>query len=358
VRILILHDYLDNIGGGEKLMLTLARGIGADVATLDYNPRLAEAMGFGDVAVRSLGATPKLPPLKQVAASLRHRFADFRREYDYFILSGNWSHYAGARHRPNLWYCYTPVRAFYSDYSRLRAGFPFPKNVAFAAWAAAHSVFDRASVRGLDRVVSISQTVKERVRRYYGRESEIVYPGVDTGRFRYGGNGDYWLSVNRLYPEKRVHLQAEAFGKMPEEKLVVVGESLAGDHSAPYAKKLREEAPSNVKFLGTLREDELAGLYSRCRGFICTAVDEDFGMTPVEAMAAGKPVVATREGGYLETVVDGETGVFVEPSAEDIVRGVKLVGEDPGRFRRACEARAARFDNKAFIEGMRALIGI
>jgi glycosyltransferase involved in cell wall biosynthesis len=156
-----------------------------------------------------------------------------------------------------------------------------------------------------------------------------------------------------MYPEKRVDLQVEAFRRMPGERLVVVGGTLAGDHSAEYVRKLMAGTPSNVEYRGRVSEEELVELYGRCKAFICTAVDEDFGMTPVEAMASGKPVVATREGGYLESVVEGETGVFVDANVTDIVRAVREVGGNPERYRRACEKQAVRFDIKVFVENMR-----
>ncbi len=131
MKVLIFHDYMGNLGGGERVVLTMARGLGADVATLDYDKDVARQLGFGDVKVVSLGTTPKVPPLKQVAASLKFFLCDFRKDYDFFIFSGNWAHYAAWRHRPNMWYCHTPVRAFYTDYERLASGMGFFKRILF-----------------------------------------------------------------------------------------------------------------------------------------------------------------------------------------------------------------------------------
>ncbi|MFH1055768.1 MAG: glycosyltransferase [Candidatus Altiarchaeota archaeon] len=352
MKALILHDYLDNIGGGEKLMLALAREVGADFATLDYDSRVVDDMDLTGVNVINLGSTPKLPPLKQIAASMKYSLCDLRRDYDFFIFSGNWAHYAARTHHPNLWYCHTPVRAFYTDYENmaLRMGW---QSTLFRLWVTVHRRLDGRSVRNVDKILVNSKNTQGRVKRYYGRDCEVVYPGIDTKRFGYKESGDFWLSVNRLYPEKRVDLQADAFRMMPDERLVVVGGNLAGDHSNKYVAKLLRNKPANVEYRGRVPEDEVIDLYSRCKGFICTALDEDFGMTPVEAMASGKPVVATREGGYLETVVDGVTGVFVNANALDIKAAVREVGGDPGRYRRACEKRALLFDFKVFVECMK-----
>ncbi len=103
--------------------------------------------------------------------------------------------------------------------------------------------------------------------------------------------------MNRLYPEKRIELQIEAFRRMPEENLVVVGGFAKGDHASRYAENLIKNLPPNARFLGEVTEEELQDLYARCRGLVCTALNEDYGLTPLEAMASGKPVIAIDEGG-------------------------------------------------------------
>jgi glycosyltransferase involved in cell wall biosynthesis len=355
MKALIIHDYLDNIGGGEKLMLTLAREIGADLAALDVNPEVVDAMGFGDVKVIGFGKTNKTPPIKQVSASIKHWMSDFRKEYDFFIYSGNWSRYSAKNHHPNLWYCHTPVRAFYLDGEKIRERLKSYERILFDIWTGLHMRADKHLIKDVDRIIANSQNTRARIKKAYGVDSKVIYPGVDTKKYSHIEDGDFWLSVNRLYPEKRVHLQAEAFRKMPDEKLIVVGACLAGDHSSQYSQKLMREKPDNVQFLGRIAEDELIDLYGRCRGFICTAEDEDFGMTPVEAMSSGKPVIATREGGYLETVIDGETGVFIEPTEESLIEAVKQM-KNPQDYRMACLRRAKWFDVGVFAKAMRSQV--
>ncbi len=100
MKIAIFHDYIGTIGGGEKLVLTLARGLGADVITTDVDEDSVKKMGFEDVKIISLGETIKMPPLKQISVSLRFALCDFSKKYDFFIFSGNWAHYAARRHKP------------------------------------------------------------------------------------------------------------------------------------------------------------------------------------------------------------------------------------------------------------------
>jgi hypothetical protein len=174
-RVAIFHDYIDAIGGGEKTILTLARAINADIITTDVNKDSVKKMGFEDARIISLGRTMKIPPLKQIQASFLFALCNFSKEYDYFIFSGNWAHYAAWRHKPNLWYCYTPVRAFYDLKEAMANRQPnIFLRVLFLLWADVHSYFDRFSVARIQKIVVISKNVLGRVRRFYGREAKVV----------------------------------------------------------------------------------------------------------------------------------------------------------------------------------------
>lgn len=353
----IFLDYIGAIGGGERVALMLARALNADLITTDVSKDALSHLGYGDVNVISLGSTIKYPPLKQITASLMFAACDFSDKYDFFIFSGNWSHYAARRHRPNLWYCYTPVRAFYDLRESMISRMPGRASKILASlWIGCHRRFDQRSVKNLDRIVAISKNVQGRIEEYHGRSSSVIYPPVDTSRFRFQEYGDFWLSVNRIYPEKRIDLQFDAFQAMPEEKLVVVGGYALGDHAAQYYNRLVNCIPPNVKMLGEVSEQELIDLYARCKGLICTALDEDFGLTPVEAMASGKPVVAVDEGGFRETVAHGETGLLVRAESSDIIRAVKAISKDPSKYREPCIARAREFDISEFLNEISKLV--
>jgi glycosyltransferase involved in cell wall biosynthesis len=349
-RIAIFHDYIDAIGGGEKTVLTLARALHADVITTDLNEDSVRKMGFEDVHIISLGGTLKMPPLKQIHASLLFAFCDFSKKYDFFIFSGNWAHYAASRHKPNLWYCHTPVRAFYDLRGSMTDRQPnILFKFLFLVWTGIHSHFDKLSVKNIEKIITNSNNTMKRVEKVYGRSAKVIHPPVPIGRYKFKKSGNFWLSVNRLYPEKRIEMQLEAFKKLPNEKLLIVGGYSAGDHAEAYQSKLAN-TPNNVKILGPVDDEKLAELYSTCKGLIATAMDEDFGLTPIEAMAAGKPVVAVKEGGYLETIEDGVTGELVKADVKDIINGIKKVSEDPLRYRKACERKAREFSEEIFIK--------
>jgi glycosyltransferase involved in cell wall biosynthesis len=345
VRIAIFHDYFGTIGGGERLVIAMAKTLNADIITTD-----TEAVEKIDPSVRvvSLGKTVSFPPLKQISASFLFYFSDFSKNYDFFIFSGNWAHYAAHRHQPNMWYCNTPTRAFYDQYPSVIQKQNFLKRQIAWIWITIHRFFDQRSIGYVDTIVANSENIKNRVTRFYQRESTIIYPGIDSSRFLCTEYGDYWLSVNRLYPEKRIELQIEAFRRLPDEKLLIAGGYTAGENASVYIQKIMQDLPPNVTILGEVSEEKLIDLYSRCKAFICTALDEDFGLTPLEAMASGKPVVAD-EGGFKETVTP-KTGILVRPEVDAVINAITIVGADPEKYRNACIARAKEFDISHFAE--------
>jgi len=212
----------------------------------------------------------------------------------------------------------------------------------------------RQAVGLMDVVVANSRNVQSRLSRFLGCDSVVVYPPVDTSSYRWVEDGDFYLSVARLEPLKRVGSVIDAFRGMPERQLVVAS---GGSES----EQLRERAAgaNNIRFTGWLEEQALQRLVGRARAVIYVPVDEDFGMSPVEAMAAGKPVIGVAEGGLLESVVSGETGLLVEgaPEPDRIQRAVEeLERAGPRSMRAACELRARDFGSDSFIRSMRSIL--
>ncbi len=354
MHIAVFYDYLQTVGGGERVALTLAKDLDADLITTEFDERLPERAGFPGVRVISLGDIVLQPPLKQIHASWKFARARFD-DYDFHFLIGNWAHYAGGRHHPNVYYCLTPTRSFYDQRPAMLARLRPPNRWIARAWSSSHARFERRSVRRCDQIVAISENVRGRVQRYYGRDASVIYPPVATARYRFKELGDFWLSVSRMYPEKRIELQLEIFRRLPRERLVLVGGYSAGDLAERYLATLKP--PPNVTLLGEIPEDRLLDLYARCRGFLTTAVDEDFGITPVEAMAAGKCVLATDEGGYRETVISGKTGFLLPPDANQFAVKIRELDDSTlGSMRSACIVQARAFDETVFLEKMTALI--
>ncbi len=223
---------------------------------------------------------------------------------------------------------------------------------------AGHTVLDKRSVARVEKVVSNSEFTAGRFKKYLGRDSVVVYPPVDTSKFAYVKDDGFWLSVNRLFPEKRIELQLEAFARMPDERLVIVGGSDKGEYSSSYARGIMGSLPANVTVVSDIPEEKLIELYGRCRGLVATSRDEPFGMNAIEAMASGKPVIAPREGGYLESVLDGKTGLLIDCTPEALANAVRSISQGPLKYRDTCIARAKEFDIGVFLKAMDSLIDI
>lgn len=244
-------------------------------------------------------------------------------------------------------YCYTPPRYLWDQYHELTRG--VRGRMAVAAVATRLRGWDRAAADRTDLFVAISETVAARVRRFYRREPVVVYPPVDTARFTPDGRppDDHLLVVARLVPNKRVDLAVAAAARLGR-RLLVVGDG-------PERARLERMAGPTVTFLGVRPDAELAGLYARARGFLFPGLD-DFGIAPVEAQAAGRPVVAFGQGGATETVVPGVTGLFFdEPSVDALAAAIEALDRldaDPA----VCRANAQRFDAAEFRRRMHAVV--
>jgi len=199
----------------------------------------------------------------------------------------------------------------------------------------------------VDRFLAISNTVQRRISRIYRRDSDIIYPPVRTQQYEPAAQAhDYFLIVSRLIPYKRIDLAVRAFNQL-ELPLVIVGEGRD-------RKRLEGMAAPNVRFMGRLEDKELVDLYARCRAFLFPGL-EDFGITPLEAQSAGRPVIAYAAGGALDTVIDGETGLFFhEQTVEALIAAVRrLIEMEDGHFDSALIRRhAERFAVERFRQEM------
>ncbi len=368
MRVAIFHSFMDNIGGAEIVTLTLARALGADVYTTNVSEGHIRNMGFGDVLprVKSIGRVPKKAPFRHQATLWRFRRLSLGKSYDRYVICGDWAMSAAVNHSPNLWYAHSPLNELweFKDYVRDEIVKTRWKRPLFDLWAHMNRRITLRYAKSVGAWMCNSANTQDRIRRYYRKEAEIAYPPTDTKRFELptaatNEKPGYWLSVNRIMRPKRIEIQMEALSLMPEERLVIVGSYERGAiQFEGYKEELDRICPSNVSIRSWVPQEELVALYAGAKGLLATALDEDFGMSTVEAMAAGKPVVASDKGGYRETVVNGETGLLVKDvDGRRLAAAMREVSDnlarDPGRYDRACRERAGNFDTEKFVEALR-----
>jgi len=249
----------------------------------------------------------------------------------------------------HICYCLTPTRFLwdYPGYAR-RERLRRLARLALPPFLNYLRLWDRAAANRVDHFVAISRTVQRRIAKYYRRDSAIIYPPVDTNKFTPSdSHGDYFLIVSRLVPYKRIDLVVRAFNELGLP-LVIIGDGRDRD-------SLQALARSNIEFLGRVPDGKIGDYFARCRAFILPGL-EDFCIAPVEAQAAGRPVIAYAAGGALDTVSEGVTGAFFyEQTPEALSKAIEEFDEisyDPAVIRRHAE----RFDKRVFKEWLSAFI--
>ncbi len=363
MRVALVHDWLDTWGGGEAVLAELLRVFpGADVYTLVDFLGPAERARLGDVRVvdTMLGAIPGSRRWFRYAAVVRPELIERfdLSAYD-VVVSDSHAIAKGARTGPgqvHVCYCHTPARfawtmaATYSERASAAAAWRRP---VIEYLLARFRRWDRAASRRVDRFLANSRHIAAEISRCYGREALVVHPPVDVERFvrAAGARGsdlpraDY-VTVSRLVPYKRIDVLTEAFRLLPERRLIVVGDG-------PERQRLEDLAVPNVEFVGAKDDAATARLVAGARAFLFAAL-EDFGIAPVEAQAAGTPVIAYGRGGVRESIrgLDDRvpTGVFFDaqtpPAVASAVREFETATERISAA--ACRENAVRFSGARF----------
>src|SRR3989338_3763935 len=222
MKIAIFHNFLDNIGGAEKATLILARELNADIYTTVVDEEKIKKIGI-KASIKTIGWIQKNPPLRQQGTLFRFKNIKLS-GYDFYIISGDWALSAARHHKPNLWIVYSPTRELWDLYEHSRKKYvPWYGKLAFDAWVMWNRRAMLKNIEYVNHIISTSKNVQKRVLKYLNKKSDIIYPPVDTSTFYNKPPKNYWLSVNRLIPHKRVEMQIKAFVELPEERLIIVG---------------------------------------------------------------------------------------------------------------------------------------
>ncbi len=352
-RIAIVHDWLTNLGGAERTVLALKQAFPqADVYSSVYN---------ADTLPQFRSITPKTSFLqKWPLATKKHQLYPLLRQlafesfdfskYD-VVISSSSAESKGiitSSEVLHISYIYTPTRYYWVDPEGYLQSPGFGPLNPLARIVLGHQLnklkhWDFAAAQRPDRLIGISDTVVKRVRTYYRRSADRIYPPVDMKRFSgdSSSDGDYYLVVSRLVPYKHIDVVVEAFNQL-NRRLIIAGRG-------SELTKLQKMAGPKIEFMTEVDDAAVTKLYRGARALIFPT-EEDFGITPLEAMASGKPVIALGRGGALETVIDNKTGLFFDRQIPaSLVKAVEKFEKqtfDP----KAMTAQAEKFSEARFIK--------
>jgi glycosyltransferase involved in cell wall biosynthesis len=307
-KIAIVHDFLVEFGGAEKVLLDILEIYPeADLFTIIYDQkRLGSYFDKYSPHVSYLQKFPKFLKGSYLRPLMPSGAEDLNLSNYNLVISNCNSFSKGVLVDPDtthISYIHSPTRYlwdYYHNYIKEHnlAGTKSIFSLPIFSWL---RLWDKSASQRPDYLFANSQNVAKRIRKFYRRESEVIYPGVDVEKYYSDKKGNYFLIVSRLSKYKNIELAVRAFNDLGE-RLLIIG-------SGPERKRLERIAKTNIEFLGFKSDETVRNYYSRARAFIFPQI-EDFGLTSVEAIASGVPVIALKEGGALETIEENKTGIF------------------------------------------------
>lgn len=338
MRLLIAQHNINERGGAEKVILKIAQRYDATIYTLGYNKE-GTFEEFRDVDIKVFSSKGKLsklfPPRVANAIYYGYNFYNLKIAEDYDVINPHMSPSEWVRNNnPRvLWYCHTPPRELYdSTVANLRQR-PLKEKILYRYFSNVYKGMEKKIVKRIEAIATNSENTKARIRDAFHASATVINPGIDYKDFTSKGDERYFLYPSRIAEQKRQEYAIEAFERFARQskdkryKLVLAG-SLSRRYSdfEEYYSKLKAMKAKNVVFRLNPSNRELRELYSRCTAVLVSAINEDFGIVPLEGMASSKPVIAVNEGGFRETLVDGKTGFLVD-SPSQMAEKMKFVVE-------------------------------
>ncbi len=351
MKLALVHDYLIQDGGAEKVV-DVMHGLWpkSPIYTLLFDKKKLPAFKGRDIRTSFLERLPLGKRKYQWYLPLMPTATEHYDLTGYDVILSSTSAFAkGVITRDDamhICYCHTPTRYLWSDTHSYIQELRVPRIVKMLLPPVLSRlrVWDRQAADRVDVFVANSETVRRRIQKYYRRDAHVIHPPVDTNRFAIDhGPKDYFLTGGRLVAYKRYDMVVEAANR--------TGIPLKIFGSGPVEKDLRKKAKKNIEFLGRVSDAEQAKLYAGARAFIHPQ-EEDFGITPVESMAAGRPVIAYRKGGATETVVEGLSGEFFDEQSWEELADHMIRFNNSTYDPAAIKAHAEQFSRKQFEQKM------
>lgn len=324
MKVAIVHDWLVTNAGAEKVLRSIVNLYpDADIFSLvDFLSDEERDIIIDGKKVHT-SFIQNLPYAKKQFRNYLPLFPKAIEGFDLtsydLIISSSWAVAKGVKKSPDqlhVCYCHSPIRYAWDLYDEYTKDLPWLKKILVQNILKYIRKWDIDTLDRVDYFIANSKFVQERIKRIYNRESTVIYPPVNIDKFTlHEEKEDFYLTASRLVPYKKTKLIVEAFNKMPDKKLVVIG-------SGEEYNAIKQIAKDNIKILGYQSDEILISTMQKAKGFIYAAI-EDFGIIPIEAMACGTPVIALNEGGTKETVINQVTGIhFKEQTQQSIIDAI------------------------------------
>ena len=352
MKIALVVDHFQGKGGAERLEMLLAEALDADVYT---GYVLNESFNLAHLRVKTIFKRMDRPLVRYFYQRRAFRkVAKDLKNYDVVIYFGNSLDSAPflPKSVKKLLYCHTPPRHIYTDFHYYHKQFHRLVRPLYRAYAWMYRRNYEKLLTYMDGIISNSLNIQKKLKQFTDYDSTVVYPPCNTNRFIWKGQQDYYFSFSRLEEVKRVDLIVKAFTQMPDKKLIVAS-------GGPELKKIQNIASGypNIQIKGWVSEEELLQLLGSCIATIYTPLDEDFGMGASESLSAGKPVIASNEGGVRETVTK-ECGILLDETSPETIK-VAVETMTPAlalSMKEAAIKQAQKFSQENFVHGIKKVI--
>jgi Glycosyltransferase len=330
-KVIILQPSIFMKGGLERVILAMAKHYNATIYAVDFDPDKTYP-DFSHLTIKTIKC-PRITNLFKflpdkaflgIKYSLAFMFLKIKEPYDIIISNASPSQWASFKNKNVIWYCHSPLRDAYDLYDYRQKTRTNLDKFYFKIFVKVFRFFDKRATNKCSKIITNSENVKQRVKYYFNRDAVVISPGIEYGKFTNLGKEKYFLYVSRFVPNKRQDFVIDAFkhferlyDKNKEYKLILAGDVPKVEESITYFNQLKEYAQGyNIEFKDNITDEELKELYGKAFAFLFAGLDEDFGLVPLEAMSAGKPVISVNEGGPKQYIKNEKNGILVNSPDE------------------------------------------